>query len=498
MAENYVGQQQGGGTNGAQASDANGLTISGLLAILRKHWITIVVTFAVVVGAVCALTAIAPVKYSTTTQLFATYNDASGDQSNVNEQNSGSSYIMSQIKSYPTLTTTQSVLQPVIEELHLDTSTSALAGMINVTNPTNTAFVNISVTGNDPTQTTEIANAIARSLSNVVEKSLYATGSRSAVKLSIVQPAVRPTSPSSPNWKFNILVSVVGGLVFGVLMALLKDLLSKKIEDDDEIGEYLDAPIVGRIPEDGLLDETSPVVISQPGSPIAEDFRRIRTNLSFIAPVDGRNCRLIVITSTGASEGKTTTSVNIATTLAENGAKVLLIDADLRHPSVAKKIDIDGSAGLTHVLSGQASVKDVVQRYWKSNLHIMPAGPKPPNASTLLNSPVMVELLNNAMQQYDYVIIDTAPMVVANDAIIFVRRGGSLIMVCRRDRTLKHDLREINEELATLDLSVTGVIFNCARDNKKASGYGNYYYYYSNNDLDKGKKKGRLLSRRKK
>ena len=84
-----------------------------------------------------------------------------------------------------------------------------------------------------------------------------------------------------------------------------------------------------------------------------------------MAPVEDTNCRLIVVTSAGASEGKTTTSVNIAAALAENGAKVLLIDADLRHPSVATKLDIDGSAGLTHVLSGQASVKDVVQRYWK-------------------------------------------------------------------------------------------------------------------------------------
>lgn len=167
---------------------------------------------------------------------------------------------------------------------------------------------------------------------------------------------------------------------------------------------------------------------------------------------------------------------------------VLLIDADLRHPSVANKLDIDDSAGLTHVLSGQASVKDVVQRYWKPNLHVMPAGPKPPNASALLNSPIMVELLNNAIAQYDYVLIDTAPMVVANDAAIFVRRGGSLVMVCRRDQTLKRDLREISEELATLDLSANGVIFNCARESKKSLEYSNYYYYYSDSNKKRSKK----------
>lgn len=489
MAENTTDQQLSG-LNTVAPAENNGMTLSGLLAIIRKHIITIAVTFVVVVGAVCGLTAMAPVEYTTTTKLFATYNDASGDSANINEQNSGSSYIMTQIKSYPGLTTTQAVLGPVIEELGLNASVGQIAGKISVTNPANTAFVNISVTDTDPQQATDIANATAKSLADVVEQSLYATGSRSSVKLSIVQPANLPSSPSSPNWKFNILIGIVGGLILGILAALLKDLLSKKIEDDDEIGEYIDAPIVGRITEDELLKQAKPAVVSEPGSAIAEDFRRIRTNLSFIAPVDGTNCRLIVVTSTGASEGKTTMSANIAAALAENGAKVLLIDADLRHPSIANKLDIDGSAGLAHVLSGQASVKDVVQRYWRPNLHVMPAGPKPPNASTLLNSPIMVELLNNALQQYDYVIIDTAPMVVANDAVIFVRRGGSLVMVCRRDQTLKRDLRDIQDELNTLDLSVSGVIFNCAKDTKKSLEHSNYYYYY--NSHSESKKKHRI------
>lgn len=231
------------------------------------------------------------------------------------------------------------------------------------------------------------------------------------------------------------------------------------------------------------------MIISEPGSPIAEDFRRIRTNLSFSTPVEGTNCRLIVVTSAGASEGKTATSVNIAAALAEDGSRVLLVDADLRHPSVAHKIDIDGSAGLTHVLSGQAAVKDVIQRYWKPNLHVIPAGPKPPNASTLLNSPLMTTLVANAMQQYDYIIIDTAPMVVANDAVIFMKQGGTLEMVCRRDQTLKRDLREIADELETLDMPVAGVIINCAKENKKALENSNYYYYSNSGNAAKGKRK---------
>lgn len=471
----------------AESAENESMTLIDLLNILRKHAITIVASFVVTLVAMCLWTATSPVKYTATTQLFATYNSPASTGS-ASDQYTGGSYIMSQIKSYPTLTTTQSVLQPVIDELGLDMTVEGLAKKISVSNPTDTAFINIAVTDTSSQNAAQIANRVASSLSNVVEKSLYSVGSNSSVKLSIVQPAQQPTIPSSPKWTLNILIGVLGGLVIGVFIALLKNLFSKKIEDDNEINEYIDAPIIGRIVEDNLLRDTTPVVVSEPGSSIAEDYRRIRTNLSFIAPSGNGSCRLIVIASTGASEGKTTTSVNVAAALAENGSRVLLIDADLRHPSVANKIDIDGSAGLAHVLSGQASVKDVVQRYWKANLHVMPAGPKPPNASALLNSPIMTELLNNAMEQYDYVIVDTAPMVVANDAVTFMRQGGSLIMVCRRDQTLKHDLRDIAQELDALDMTTTGIVFNCAKENKKALENSNYYYYSNNSAKSNNKK----------
>ncbi len=116
-----------------------------------------------------------------------------------------------------------------------------------------------------------------------------------------------PSSPSSPKWKLNILVGIVGGLILGVFAALLKDVLSKRIQDDDELSEYIDAPIIGRIPEEELLNSAKQVIVSEPGRPVAEGFRRVRTNLSFMAPVEDTNCRLIVVTSTRASECKTKT-----------------------------------------------------------------------------------------------------------------------------------------------------------------------------------------------
>lgn len=284
MAANVNDMPSSGISNKASSHDNDGLTFVALLRALRKHLITVFVTFALTMVAVCVWTALSPVKYTTSTQLFATYNAASAD-SNVNEQNTGSSYIMSQIQSYPALVKTQVVLRPVIDDLHLDKSVSTLASEITVTNPANTAFINISVTELDAEQAAKIANSIASSLSNVIEKSLYSSGQGSSIKLTVVEAAQLPSAPSSPKWTLNVLVGIVAGIILGIVVGLLKDVFSKTVQDEDEAGELIDAPIIGRVPEDDLLNSPTPVIISEPGSPIAEDFRRIRTNLSFSTPV---------------------------------------------------------------------------------------------------------------------------------------------------------------------------------------------------------------------
>lgn len=479
--------EQPGQLQAESTEDRNGVTLMDMLRIIRKHLIAAILSFVVVFAAVCAYTLLVPPKYSATAQVFATYSDSAANSGDISTVNNASSYISNQIKSYPTLATTESVLQPVIDDLGLNTTVEDLAKELTVTNPTDTAFVNITAETDDAQQATSIANSVAKSLSSVVENSLYAADQKSPVKLSLVQQAQEPTSPSSPKVALNMAIGIVAGLIVGVFVALIKDLLSTKVQESRDLQEVIDAPIMGRIPEDEALKQPVPVVVSAPSSSIAEEYRRVRTNLSFTTPAEGTNARLIVISSVSPNEGKTTMSVNIAAALAENGASVLLIDADLRHPSVANKLSLEGNAGLAHVLSGQASVKDVVQRYWKPNLHIMPAGPKPPNASALLNSVLMKELLKQALAQYDYVLIDTSPMIVANDAAVFGTMGNGIVLVSGRDVTDKRELRDIAAQLNTLEVAVTGFVFNFAKETKKTSNYGNYYYD-DDDTTSKGKK----------
>ena len=170
-------------------TEDDGITLMDLFRIVHKHLLVGIITFVVVFAAVCAYTFLAPPKYSATAQVFATYSDSSVQDNNISNINSASTYITNQIQSYPTLATTESVLKPVIDDLGLDTTVANLAGQLTVTNPTNTAFVNITAETGDAKQASDIANSVAESLSNVVEKSLYASGKESPVKLSVVQRA---------------------------------------------------------------------------------------------------------------------------------------------------------------------------------------------------------------------------------------------------------------------------------------------------------------------
>jgi capsular exopolysaccharide synthesis family protein len=452
----------------------SGLTVMDLLNAIRSHLAIAISGFIVILVLISAYTLIAAPKYSAFAELYATYDSSSSNSENITDINTAGSYISTQIKSYPTLATTQAVLEPVIKDLNLDLSVKDLGELITVTNPTNTMLVDISVETDNAAQSQKIANAVAESLSNTVKSSLYSS-SNSPVKLAVVQKATLPESPSSPNIKLNLVIGIVLGIIVGILAALVKDMTDTRLSSVRDLQNITNAPLLGSIPDNDAVKQGAPVVSSAPSSLVAEEYRRVRANLSFIAPVKGLNSRLIVVTSTEPGEGKTTTSVNIAAAFAENGSKVLLIDADLRHSSVATKVGLEEAVGLSHVLSGQANVADVVQRYWKANFHIMPAGPKPPNASLLLNSSTMEAMVVQALRQYDYVIVDTTPMTIAADAGMFGRMGNGVVMVVGRGICDKKDLATTLQQLGNVDVPVIGTVLNYAEQSKKH--HGNYYYY---------------------
>jgi capsular exopolysaccharide synthesis family protein len=217
------------------------------------------------------------------------------------------------------------------------------------------------------------------------------------------------------------------------------------------------------------------MVAEQPLGAPAEAIRRLRTNLQFVGA--GTQSKSLVVTSSVPGEGKSTTAINLAVSLADAGSRVILVDADLRRPSVADYLGVEGRAGLTTVLIGRADLEDVIQPWRDSGLHILPSGQVPPNPSELLGSTVMVDLLAKLEADYDVVLLDTPPLLPVTDATILTKLVGGAVVVVGADRIHKAQLAEALETLEIAGAQLHGLVLNkIARRDANPYVYENGYY----------------------
>jgi capsular exopolysaccharide synthesis family protein len=184
-----------------------------------------------------------------------------------------------------------------------------------------------------------------------------------------------------------------------------------------------------------------------------------------------------VLTSAMPAEGKTTTTINLALAIADAGSRVILVDGDLRNPSVAKAMGIEGGVGLTTALLGRASLAEVIQPWGQTGLSILPAGEIPPNPSELLGSRPMAELFEKLAVDFDFVIIDSPPLVPVIDAVLLQRLTGGLVMIVAAERTRKKDLANALTSLRTVDVAPAGFVLNFVQVSASDPyRYGTYRY----------------------
>lgn len=220
-----------------------------------------------------------------------------------------------------------------------------------------------------------------------------------------------------------------------------------------------------------------------------EQYKLLRANLSFTLPED-KECPIVGVTSAMRGEGKSTTAVNLSYVLAESGKKVLLIDGDLRIPSIAKKMRIDGNVGLTDLLRGGETVQmSNFKSLYYNNWYIMPSGPLPPNPSELLGSRRMENVLKTLSSNFDYIILDLPPVNIVSDALTVSKYIDGMIVVVREDYTEKKELETCFRQLKLSDVNVLGCVINESKNGKGSYGkyrYKKYYKYYKTyGDADK-------------
>ena len=208
-----------------------------------------------------------------------------------------------------------------------------------------------------------------------------------------------------------------------------------------------------------------------------EQYKLIRANLDFTLP-ENEKCPIIGVTSSMRGEGKSTTAVNLSYVFAEKGSKVLLIDADLRIPSIAKKLEIESSPGLANLLRGKGAQISEFQSHLLSNWFVLPSGDIPPNPSELLGSSRMENILNQLREVFDYIIIDLPPVNIVSDAISISSLISGMIVVIREEYTEKKELERCFRQLQLSNVNILGCVMNEAKSGSGSYGKYKKYKYY--------------------
>lgn len=433
------------------------MELSDYLAVVRKRWVSIALVALLVLGGAVAATVLATPVYTARSQVYVSVRTAATTADLLQ----GSSYTQRQVKSYTDLVTTPRVLQPVIEDLGLATSPDVLARSVSADSPLDTSLINIRVVDPDPDTAADAANALARSLASTVAELERPDEGPSPVQISTVRRATAPTAPSSPAPTRNAALGLLLGLALGFGLAVLREVLDTRVRTPDDIRAITDASVMTVMTDDDESAVHPLVVRDRPHAPNAEAIRRLRTNLQFLDVAD--RLETIVVTSSVPAEGKSTVAANLAVTLADAGARVVLVDADLRRPSIARYLDIEGGAGLTSVLIGQATIDDVVQPYATDRLHVLPAGQVPPNPSEMIGSRAMAWVLGELTKRYDVVVIDSPPLLPVTDAAILARLTGGALVVAGTHTLHRAQLTEALGSLEAVGAKALGIVANRVR-----------------------------------
>lgn len=445
---------------------------SDYIRIVRKNWLVIVVLCLLGLGAAAGYSLTRTPLYSSSSTVFVS-TQAGGTVAEINQ---GTNFTQQRINTYVGLVSTPIILNPVIAQLDLGTTAASLASKIDATAPTNQSMIDIEVTDADPGRAAEIANAVALSLSTLVpEIEPQDSEGASPVRLTRVKDAQASVAPSSPDVPSNLVLGAFAGLLAGLAFAVLRTILDNKVRTPREAEQITSAPSLGAIAYDAKAKDRPLIVHADPLSPRAESFRALRTNLQFL-DMGGRAS--FVVTSSVPSEGKSTTTINLAIALADAGKKVALLDTDLRKPKVAEYLGIEGGVGLTDVLIGRARVGDVMLPWGGRSMFVLPAGKIPPNPSELLGSKQMGTLLEVLERDFDVVLCDAPPLLPVTDAAILARSTSGAILVASAGKVTRHQLEGAVEALHTVGAKVAGFVMSMVPTRGPDSYYSGYGYGY--------------------
>ncbi|MCT2293057.1 polysaccharide biosynthesis tyrosine autokinase [Janibacter hoylei] len=464
------------------------MQFSELLDVVRQRWRIIAACVVLAVAAAIAVTLSTTPVYEARARIYLSAEQASSRSSE------GGVFVLTSedLNTYVSILDTPAVLEPLREELGMDPGHPIT---VSAQTSGSTSILNITARAADGQEAADVANEVGPQLGKVAgEFSTLLKSSGQKVVSTPIQPATAPSLPVSPDPVRNIGLGLLAGLVLGLGLAFIRHALDTKVRGEEDIRAYSDAPMLAGLPLESRGSKRGLISVEEnPHGRHAEAVRRLRTNLMFVDVTTGRHS--FVVTSAVPGEGKTTTAVNLALAMADSGRRTLLVDADLRDPSVARTLSMEGSVGLTTVLLGDADVHDVIQTWGSAGMDVLPAGQVPPNPSELLGSAPMEALLSSLVDEYDFVLVDSPPVVPVIDAVVVERLTGGLLMIVGIDRTKKKDLVAALKQLDTVGARVSGFARNFVQGKGGEYRYG-YHTYEQAIAQDKRRGRRRAKERR--
>lgn len=428
------------------------MDLTPALALLRRRWISMLVCLiiGVVTGAI-VYGSTSPT-YRSTARVF--FNLPSTPD--VAAQAQGFQLTTELLQSYARIATSHSAAQAISQSLGGAVSPSDVQSRVAATPEQQTLLLDVAATGGSPGAAQQLAAAATDNL--VQQLSQLSSVQATQIKPQVVDPANTPSSPISPSKKVDFGLGIALGLIGGVLAALLADTLDRRIRTARQVTDLTDLPEMGRTPRSRKLARQPLVAWHGRAGDVREAFRSVRTSVHFFDPESP--ARVILVTSPGSGEGKTTVAVNLAMALGAAGDSVVLVDADLRRAGLTRLLSMDRTGGLTAAIYEPALLPDLLRAGPHTNVEVLPSGELPPNPAELLGSLNMASLLESLAERADKVVIDCSPVVPVTDAVTLSTQVDTVVLVVREKMSKRNEVDASVQRLRAVGARLAGFVLN--------------------------------------
>ena len=467
-------------------------------AVWSKLWLICV---SAILCAVIALTStiyfITP-KYQSSAMFYVNNNSLSVGDASFSLTSSDITAAKSLVDTYIVILKSRACLNDVIDYSGVDISYNELKNMISAAAVNSTEIFEIVVTSPDPEEAEVLANSIAHILPKRISSIVEGTSAN------IVDYAVIASKPSSPSYPKNTLLGFLIGLILSVLIIVIREIFDITIRTEEDIEHSCDYPILSAVPDmlnhttkggyygygnyeksarkkSGVGQNQNKIIGKNISFAASESYKLLRTKLQF-SFVDEVKCPIIGVSSAMAGEGKSLSSVNLAFSLSQLDKKVLLIDCDMRRPSLETKLKIQKVPGMSNFLTGQNEMYEVIQKCQfddNESFDVIAAGINPPNPIELLSSAKMEKALQSLKESYDYIIVDLPPVGEVSDALVAAKLVDGILLVVRQDYCNTNALVSAVKQFEFVDTRILGVVMNCVGESNGKYGKKYYKRYYS-------------------